>query len=432
MRKAVPKHVYTLAIALALCTHLLCFTSAARAQQTPPAAGGSAKPGRDLEAEAFDLIVEISAADSDDRRIAAVRKLADYRLPSVAQALVHLLEEAGLSPPVDREVEWALATLSGTTLPPLAEALAAGSISSDATLLVMTRIARQDPAIVAPLLGHPSESVARSAALAIALSRHPEAPPLLEAAFETLPDAAAGALLTIACHRKDPSCRPWLDKALASQRTELLLTAVSLISGAKDEDLGARVQPLLHHRDRRVVRAALEALLKKGIRGQEKDLEILFEEAPHDVREQLLEVFAATPESECLAFLKRLTRQYPANSDLGRRIHELYRARAGQTVLRNKERGAKPVDGLLEANGKAGYVLVLHNEEGYRVAVGGELYLRCKGEGRRRVRVKADDFKEDGSLIVEARCARGGPPEASWKCRNGHQFRARLKDLERP
>jgi len=139
---------------LLLCVGLF-LPSVAAAQPAGRSTAPAAAPQRDLEAEALDLIVEISAAASDDRRIAAVRKLADYKYDSVAAALVQLLEEAGHSAIVDREVEWALAALSALALQPLAESLSVGTISTDAAVVVLTRIARQDPAIVAPCSNTP-------------------------------------------------------------------------------------------------------------------------------------------------------------------------------------------------------------------------------------------------------------------------------------
>jgi len=143
----------------------------ARAQETRTAPTSTISP---REQEALDLLMAASRG-AEKQRIALVRKLAGYRYPSIARALVGMLSQKGESPAFLKEVEWAVVAMSATALEPLTDALTGGQVTESNALLVLTRIARQEPTLLEPYLRSPRPEVGRGAVLAVASSGHPGA-----------------------------------------------------------------------------------------------------------------------------------------------------------------------------------------------------------------------------------------------------------------
>lgn len=378
--------------------------------------------------QAIELIVEIAAADEDDVRIELLRKLAAYRYPDVALALVQLTEEEQMAAAVLRELEWVLVAMGDLALRPLADALAGRRVATDFATVVWKRIARQDPALLVPYLHSSVPAVAHSAALAIATCNHPDATETAAAAFAAAPAAAQAALLEGTCLAHPAGCPTLLVEARTSGNAQVRSTALAVAFTNPEwlttETLGAA----LHDPDVNVVRAALTVLEGRSSRGFEADLAILLQLSHEDVQERALRSLARAGTRQARKVLDEVVRTYSESSRMGRTARELVHQGAGEVVVLGDATESVPVDASLSTLDDGKLALRLYNQEGFRVIVRGAIYVKCQGMPQSRTNVRVSDFATDGTLALQVQCRRGGPPEVRWKRRDGQQLRARISE----
>ncbi len=392
----------------------------------PPSLAGGPDPRRD---EALELTVDVAAADTDEQRIAALRKLAAYRHPDVAMALVQLAEETELSPAVLRELEWVLVAMGDFALKPLDDAVAARRVPVDLVTVVWKRVARQDPALLLAYTRSAIPLVARSAGLAVATCGHPDAAATVSRDFEQAAAGARIAYLQATCLVDARRCLELLDAARKAPETAVRAAALTLGPPEGRRVPAESLAVCLHDKDPNVVRAALEALTDGPVAGIEKDLEILAQGGPDDIREQALRTLARAGTRPAAAALARIVKQFPDSTAIGHLARELYKEGLGEVVLMGNAAGAIPVSATLTSEPDGRLAFRLYNDEGFRVVVRGALYLKCQGLPQTRTDVNVQDFEADGTLRLEVRCRRGGPPEVQWKRRDGHRFRASITDF---
>ena len=377
------------------------------------------------EEQALDLLATVMTADDGEDKCKAVRRLSVYRFPSVAFALVDMLENHMADPLLLQEIEWALVSMSSLALEPLAAAVREGRVPSGAALLVLTRIARQEPGIVTPLLKDEHEGLARLSAVAVASCGHPGKLDALLAAFDDATTSARQATLQSVCNLSRSRCFELVEKSLKGDNKQLKLAALGLMKTVKEPRLGALCVPFLHLDEPLLVAAAMETLTALGARGAEKDLAILFDAAGPDLKEQLLHVLAQTYTEEAFSFLKKVAESQSARTRLGRLAHKLHRESAGKLVLLGEDRETAPAEAEL-SSGAAGLSLVLYNGEGFRVVVPGVLEVLCGRRVKVRRKIATDHFDPEGNLDLKYRCPRGQSPGAAWVLPDGKKIKARL------
>jgi hypothetical protein len=278
------------------------------------------------EDEALDLIVTVVGADSLEEQIAGVRKLAAFRYPTVALALVQIAEEPELHAQLSRELEWALVALSELAVEPLADALANDRVSRDFASILLRRIARQELDFVAPLLQHDHPAVARAAGLAVALCGHPDADQKISDSFEDAAPAARQALLEATCHRYPLKCPELVKLTFSDANPEVRILAIDLSRREALKDNRARVISCLHDPHPGVARAALEALTFQGLQGLEKDLEIMLKSSPPDMREDVLRSLAILRTKAARKVIRQFARDHGDRTSLGRLARTLLNA----------------------------------------------------------------------------------------------------------
>lgn len=378
--------------------------------------------------EAIELVVEVAAASDDEARITLLRKLAAYRFPDVALALVQLTEEEQLGVAVMRELEWVLVAMGDLSLKPLAEALAGQRVASDFATVVWKRIARQDPGLLVPYTQSAVPAVARAAALAIAVCDHPTAAETALDAFGEASPVAQAALLEGICLARASKCPSLLLKAHSSNapsvRAVALTVALNDPSWLTKESIGQA----LHDPDVNVIRAALTVVEGRSVRGFEMDLAILLKLNHEDVQERALRSLARAGTRQASNTLAEVASTYSETSRLGRIARELVRQGAGEVVVLGDAVDSVPVAASLTTLIDGRLALRLYNAEGFRVRVRGALYVTCQGMPQSRTNVNVSDFSADGTLAVLVQCRRGGPPEVRWKRRDGELLRARISD----
>jgi hypothetical protein len=378
--------------------------------------------------EAIELVVEVAAADSEETRIEMLRKLAAYRYPDVALALVQLTEEEQLPVSVLRELEWVLVAMGDLALRPLADALAGQRIATDFATVVWKRIARQDPALLLPYVSNSVPAVARAAALAIAACNHPDAPQAAAAAFPDASPTAQTALLEGICLAHASGCPLLLESARKSDDSQVRATALAVASTNSKWLTKETIGGALHDPDINVVRAALTVLEERSSKGYETDLTILLKLNYEDVQERALRSLARAGTRQAGKALAEVANTYSESSRLGRTARELVRQGAGEVVVFGDAADSLPTDASLSTLDDGRLALRLYNQEGFRVIVRGALYVKCQGMPQSRTNVRTTDFSADGTLSIQVQCQKGGPPEVRWKRRDGQQLRARISE----
>lgn len=376
------------------------------------------------EEKALELVAEIVTGDGVAQRKKLLRKLAIYRYKSVAFALVDMLENSHQAPELAAEVEWALVSMSNLAVDPLVVALAEGRVPGSAALVVLKRLARQEPSLVSHLLLHSEPVIARTSALALALCGHPGRMRIVSDAFDGAQPAAQIAILQGTCNIDGKGCRTLLPLAFSSPDSDVQIAALGLARQLGDTRMARYCVPLLHRDSGTLVRAALETLIVLGARGSEADLQILFDPAPDDIKEQILRVLAQTATGEAFAFLKKVSGRYSRRSRVGSLAHSLHRQSAGRMVFMGDTKETLPVEASLVARGTTGTRLILYNESGFRVLVAGQLEIRCPGRRAARRKVSTADFDSEGFLPVSAACPRGLKPTVIWIRGDGHKVEA--------
>jgi len=376
------------------------------------------------EEAALELVVNLAISEDPEEKKAGIRRLAGYRFGSVAFALVQMLEEETNEVSVIQEVEWALVSMPELALGPLAAAVDEGAVPTDMALLIFTRIARRDPTILVPYMKHKNPDVARGATLGIAVAGHRSGRQLLLESFDLLPSTSRQVIVQALCHVRDETCHRLLVTALGEDDEELQTAVLGIAQTTGLKELSAHCLPLLHSPNPVVVRAALETMVTLGAEGGEKDLEILFDAAPPDVKEQVVRVMASTRTNDAYAFLKKVIGRYSSKTELGKLAHTLYRESAGREVRFGGGSDTVPVEASIARSGLTRYSLVLYNQEGYRVVVSGTVMSKCPGSRGRWQKAVQTDFSSDGSFPVTSRCSGGRTPEVIWKTRTGTIVRA--------
>ena len=376
------------------------------------------------EEEALDLLATVMTSDDGEERRKAVRRLSIYRYPSVAFALVDMLEDHMADPRLLQEVEWALVSMSSLALEPLADAVREGRVPSGAALLVLTRIARQEPNMVTPLLKDEHPELARVAAVAVASCGHPGKLDALLATFDDAALAARQATLQAVCNLSRSRCFELVEKSLKGDDEQLKVTALGLLKTLKEPRLVSACVPLLHSDNQLLVAAVMEALTALGARGAEKDLAILFDAASPDLKEQVLHVLAQTYTQEAFAFLKKVAENQSSRTRLGRLAHRLHRDSAGKLVLLGEDRETAPAEAELKG-GPAGFTMVLYNKDGFRVVVSGILEVKCRQRVKVRRKIAPEHFDPEGNLDLKYRCPRNKHPGAAWVLPDGKKIQAR-------
>lgn len=376
------------------------------------------------EEEALGLVAEIVTADTLSEKKEGLRRLAVFRFKSVAFSLVDMLETASASPEITAEVEWALVSMSELAVDPVVVALAEGRIPRSAALVVLKRLARQEPSLVAPLLLHSEPLVARSAALALALCGHPGKLRYLTDGYIGAQPAAQAAILQGVCNTDAKECRRILTAAFSATDESVQLAALGLARQFGDAHVAGYCVPLLHSNSSTLVRAALETLVVLGARGFEADLQILFDSAADDIKEQILQVMAQTSTKESFSFLRKVALRYSVRMPLGALAHKLHRQSAGRLVFMGDSAETLPVEGTVLWDVSKGSSLVLYNEEGFRVVVSGQLEIRCAGRRRAVRKISPEQFNSDGSLAISGVCPNRALPSVMWIRDDGQRVEA--------
>ncbi len=302
-------------------------------------------------------------------------------------------------------------------------------IPVDLVTVVWKRVARQDPALLIAYTRSAIPLVARSAGLAVATCGHPDAAATVSRDFEQAAAGARIAYLQATCLVDARRCLELLDAARKAPETAVRAAALTLGPPEGRRVPAESLAVCLHDKDPNVVRAALEALTDGPVAGIEKDLEILAQGGPDDIREQALRTLARAGTRPAAAALARIVKQFPDSTAIGHLARELYKEGLGEVVLMGNAAGAIPVSATLTSEPDGRLAFRLYNDEGFRVVVRGALYLKCQGLPQTRTDVNVQDFEADGTLRLEVRCRRGGPPEVQWKRRDGHRFRASITDF---
>jgi hypothetical protein len=392
-------------------------------------AASPARPTDPRREVALELTVNITVADTDEERIALLKKLAAYRFDDVALALVQLAEEDLLSSAVMRELEWVLVAMGDLVLRPLADALAGRRIPSDFVTIVWKRIARQDPTLLVPYLNHAVPAVSHAAALAVATCNHPEALSTVIEHFLTTSAEGQAVFLEAGCLVMSQSCPDLLARARQSEASLVRSTALEIAAGNEGWMTDDAMATALHDNDINIVRAALTVLERWPAKGLVADLAILLKTEHADVSERALRALARAGTQEASQILQEVVRNHAASSTLGRIARELIRQGSGETVVVGDALDAVPISATLTTLADGSIALRLYNDEGFRVVVRGAIYVKCKGMPQSRTNVGTGDFSADGTLSLRVQCRSGGPPEVNWKRRDGQLIRAKIQNL---
>lgn len=404
---------------------LLCLlTVHAVAQDKPVAAPSPVVSSR--EEEALALLGSVRSQSDPAQRIKGLRRLSLYRYASVAEGLEQLLESEQDSPETIREVEWALAAMAGHAMAPLARGVDDGKLPVTSALTILTRIARQDPSIVAPMISGQSPTMARVACIAILGSRHPAATETVLAAWPGLKQEARPAVLQALCNVSRSDCIRLLEEALTGPDDGLRIAAAGLLPTFADPSMATLLIPLLHGNNPVVVRAGLDALMEMRPLGVEKDLAILFDQAPDDIKEQILDILSTMPSKESLAFLQDVSNRYAGVSHVGERARALSLDASGLMVHSGRDRDFPPVAATLLRDGPESFKICLLNSDGFRVIVEGSIEVSCARGKSTRTTVTTSDFATDGTLPIAERCG-ARIPLVTWVRPSGKRLDAKFE-----
>jgi len=380
------------------------------------------------EEEALAIVAQVLVSQDADEKKESVRKLSMFRYQSVAEALVEMLRSQAQDPAVVSEVEWALAAMSTLALAPLAAAVAGNSIADSCALTVLTRIARQDPAIVSPLMVSASPDVARLAAFAMLASGHPAG---VSTTMEAWPHAnrlAAPAMLQGICNVSRDDCIRLLDQCLGSNDDLLKASAAALLKQFGDPSMVTRCFPLLHSDNPIVVRAGLEALMDLPTPGAEKDLEILFDASSDDLKDQILDIIATIPSKESLAFLASVAERYPHVTGIGARARQLRRSASALMVISGTDATHRPARAVLLNEPDGRFRLAIVNSDGFRLIIEGAVEMFCARGSTRKTSVSPSNFDPDGTISLPEKCPGNKVPTVQWIRPGGQRLDARVQD----
>ena len=160
----------------------------------------------------------------------------------------------------------------------------------------------------------------------MALCGHPDAGRKISESFAKAAPAARQALLEATCHRDPRNCPELVRSAFADASPEVRILAIDLSRREALKENRARVISCLHDSHPGVARAALEALTFQGLQGLEKDLEIMLQSSPADMREEVLRSLAILGTAGARKVIRQFAREHGDRSPLGRLARSLLNA----------------------------------------------------------------------------------------------------------
>ena len=192
--------------------------------------------------------------------------------------------------------------------------------------------------------------------------------------------------------------------------------------------MASRCFPLLHSDNPVVMRSALEALMDIQAPGAVRDLEILFDASPDDVKEQILDTVATIPSKDSLAFLARVVERYPQVSSIGAKARTLRQSASALMVISGTDATRPPSSAVLLRDQKAGFKLAVLNSDGFRLMIEGTVEVSCTRGRATKSTIAPSVFDPDGTLLLPERCSGTKTPTVQWIRPNGQRLDARLDE----